>query len=155
MTRAREYTFPVSLAGIDRRRVQAVVDAKPPLEIATPPEFHGEFPDVWSPEDLLVAATASCFALTLDAVVERMDAVIVARSIEGKGCVGRRDDGSFGFVAIRLDVVLETESAAEVAKQAAKTAEERCIVSTALNVPVDVEVVVRSRVVGTERSVLA
>jgi organic hydroperoxide reductase OsmC/OhrA len=154
MTRVKEFTFPVSLARIDRRRVRAVVDAKPPLEVATPPEFNGEFPGIWSPEDLLVAATVSCFALTLDAVAERMDAGIVAGSIEGKGYVGRRDDGRFGFVAIKLEVVLETEAAAERAEKAAKTAEERCIVSNALDVPVDVEVVVRPRAVGTERPVL-
>ena len=33
-----------------------------------PPEFRGGTPGMWSPEDLLVAAVASCYSLTLEAI---------------------------------------------------------------------------------------
>jgi organic hydroperoxide reductase OsmC/OhrA len=54
----------VSIEWIDGKHVRAHVVGKAPIEIATPPEFKGEHPDVWSPEDFLVAAAASCFAVT-------------------------------------------------------------------------------------------
>jgi OsmC-like protein len=46
----------------------ASAPGKPSIEIATPREFNGIDPDRWSPEDFLVAAVASCYAVTLIAI---------------------------------------------------------------------------------------
>jgi organic hydroperoxide reductase OsmC/OhrA len=67
---AREFRFPVSVDWEGDRLTTAYVDGKHPLSIATPPEFRGTEPDVWSPEDLFAAAAASCLAVTIAALAE-------------------------------------------------------------------------------------
>ena len=71
LMRAKEFHFPLSVEWIGGRRVRAAVDGKHSLDVATPPEFRGTDPDVWSPEDLFVSAAASCLAVTLAGLAER------------------------------------------------------------------------------------
>jgi organic hydroperoxide reductase OsmC/OhrA len=70
----KEFQFPVSVRWHGGRLARADSRKKESLEVATPPEFRGGLEGHWSPEDLLVAATASCFVLTLVAVAERRQA---------------------------------------------------------------------------------
>ena len=58
--RHREFRFPVAISWDGARRTTARVAGKQPLPIATPPEFKGTDPDLWSPEDAFVAAAGSC-----------------------------------------------------------------------------------------------
>jgi organic hydroperoxide reductase OsmC/OhrA len=117
---------------------------KPKLDIATPPEFVGGVEGVWSPEELLVSAVASCYSLTFAAIAERLQIPLLSMEISGTGHVSRRDDGRYGFVAIELDVEVETpEASRDPALRAARTAEHRCIVSLALDIPVHVGIDVR------------
>jgi organic hydroperoxide reductase OsmC/OhrA len=94
---------------------------KPPLEVATPPEFPGGIAGVWSPEDLLVTATASCYAVTLAAIAERREIPLHGLKVSGTGHVSRPDDGRFGFVAIELDAEIETNAASVRAAETAAT----------------------------------
>lgn len=147
MSVVKDYRFPVSVELVEGRRTLASARWKPDLPIATPPEFIGGVPGVWSPEDLLVAATAACYAVTLAAVAELREVPIRSLSVSGSGHVTRRNDGKFGFVAIELDVRLETDSdLIEAAEHAARRAEEQCIVTMALEVPVRIGVDIRAAV---------
>ena len=56
--RHKEFRFPVEIGWDGGRRTTARVAGKPPLPIATPPEFRGSDPDRWSPEDAFVAAVS-------------------------------------------------------------------------------------------------
>jgi organic hydroperoxide reductase OsmC/OhrA len=117
---------------------------KPDLTVATPPEFKNGVPGVWSPEDLLVASVASCYAVTLVAVAERRELPVHELEVSGTGHLTTRDDGRLGFIAIELTARIETEALAlEAMKRAAKHAKRACLVSMALEVPVHVEAVVR------------
>jgi uncharacterized OsmC-like protein len=79
--------------------------------------------------------------VTLVAVAERMDVPLRGLAVTGTGHVSRRDDGRFGFVAIELHVKLETTpERVELAERAAEAAEERCLVSMALDIPVHLHV---------------
>jgi organic hydroperoxide reductase OsmC/OhrA len=146
MSIVKALRFPVSIQREHGRLTRAQSFGKPDLEIATPPEFPGGIAGVWSPEDLLVAATASCFAVTLVAIAERREIPLLDLRVSGTGHVSRRDDGRFGFVAIELDVEIETTVAsARAAESAARRAESACLVGQALDVPVHVGVMVRLR----------
>ena len=145
MSVVKDYRFPVSIDLVEGRRTVASAAWKPDLQIATPPEFIGGVLGVWSPEDLLVASTAACYAVTLAAVAELREVPIRSLSVSGTGHVTRRNDGKFGFVAIELDVRLETDpDLIEAAERAARRAEEQCIVTMALDVPVHVGLDVRT-----------
>jgi organic hydroperoxide reductase OsmC/OhrA len=145
MSVIKAFRFPVSIELDHGRLTRAESPGKPDLEIATPPEFPSGIAGVWSPEDLLVASTASCYAVTLAAIAERREIPLYHLQVTGTGHVSRRDDGRFGFVAIELDAAIETDpSSIRAAETAARRAESVCLVGQALDVPVHVGVVVRS-----------
>ena len=137
MSIVKDFRFPVSVRLVEGRRTIASAVDKGDLEIATPPEFRDGVPGVWSPEELLVSAAASCYAVTLAAVLDRRAVPVHALNVSAAGHVTRRDDGRFGFVAIELDVHLETDDdRLEEARRAAVRAKDACIVTMALDVPV-------------------
>lgn len=145
MSVMKEMQFPVSVRWRGGRLARADGDGKDALELATPPEFRGGLAGYWSPEDLLVAATASCFVLTLAAVAERQEAPLLDATVTGTGHMSRRDDHRVGFTVIELTAVLETLPGGESAvRAAAAAAEERCLIGQALDVPVHVTVEVEA-----------
>jgi peroxiredoxin-like protein len=145
MSIVKDFRFPVSVRWVEGRRTIASAVDKDELEIATPPEFRDGVPGVWSPEELLVSAAASCYAVTLAAVLERRGIPAHSLSVSAAGHVTRRDDGRFGFVAIELDLRLETDDdRIEAAVRAAEGAKDACIVTMALDVPVRVGIDVRA-----------
>ena len=142
---AREYRFPVQIDWQGGRRTLARVDGKEPLPIATPPEFKGTDPGLWSPEDAFVAAAGSCLAVTIVALAEREHLPLRALDVHAEGVVGRRDDGRFGFLRIEQRVGLETDERHEEAARAlVARAEAGCLVSVSLDLPVETTVEVRS-----------
>jgi organic hydroperoxide reductase OsmC/OhrA len=135
----KEMQFPVSVRWRGGRLATTTSTGKEPIEVATPPEFRDGLAGYWSPEDLLVSAVATCFALTLAAVAERGDAPLLDATITATGHLTHRDDGKFGFVVIEIDAALETvPGGEEAARRAARAAEERCLVTQALDIPVHV-----------------
>ena len=142
MSIVKSFRFPVSVHWRGGHVTRSSAPGKPDLDVATPPEFRGGVAGVWSPEELLVAATASCYAVTLAAIAERRDVPLRALEVRSVGHVEKRADGRFGFVAIELEVALETDDdSLPAAMEAARRAEELCIVSAALDVPVHARLV--------------
>jgi organic hydroperoxide reductase OsmC/OhrA len=143
--RHREFRFPVDVVWHAGRRTTARVPGKSPLRIATPPEFRGTDPDLWSPEDALVAAAGSCLAVTIAALAERGQLPLRGLSVKAEGVVGRRADGRFGFVRIEQTVELEADAGHEGAARAlVARAEDECLVSVSLDLPVETTVEIRA-----------
>lgn len=137
----KEMQFPVSVRWRGGRLTTTESTGKEQLEVATAPEFRDGIAGYWSPEDLFVAAVASCFTLTLAAVAEKGDIPLLDATVTATGHLSHRDDGRFGFIAIEIDASLETIPGSEqTARRAARVAEERCLVAQALDVPVHVRV---------------
>jgi organic hydroperoxide reductase OsmC/OhrA len=135
---AREYRFPVHIGWDGERRTRASVAGKEPLPIATPPEFRGTDPTLWSPEDAFVAAAASCLAVTIVALAEREEVPLHGLKVRAEGVVGRRTDGRFGFTGIEQEVDVTTDPGhEEVARTLVAKAEQTCLVTASLNIPVD------------------
>lgn len=145
MSVTKDFRYKVGVAWEGGRLTTVSSPEKADLEVATPPEFKGGLAGVWSPEDLLVASVASCFTVTLVAVAERRELPLHDVQVSGTGHLTARDDGRFGFVAIELTAAIRTDAATiEAVEKAAKHAERACIVSGALDVPVHLEVVVKT-----------
>jgi peroxiredoxin-like protein len=138
---AREFRFPVQIGWQGGRRTSAHVEGKQPVQIATPPEFKGTDPELWSPEDAFVAAAGSCLAVTIAALAEHDRLPLRELEVQAEGVVGRRDDGRFGFVRIEQHVSLETEHGHEnAAQELVARAEAGCLVSVSLDLPVETAV---------------
>ena len=145
MSTLKDFLFKVEVIGATEPAVTAIAEGKPRLKVVTPPEFSGGMPSRWSPEEMLVGAVATCYALTLRAVAERRAVPLLDLTVVGAGHVTRRADYRFGFVVIELGVELTTEDGCEEsARRAAEKAKNVCIVSNALDVPIELELVVRT-----------
>jgi organic hydroperoxide reductase OsmC/OhrA len=144
MSITKDFRYRVGVAWEGGRTTTVTSTGKPDLTVATPPEFKNGVPGVWSPEDLLVGAVASCFAVTMVAVAERRDLPLYELEVTGTGHLSQRDDGRFGFVAIELTAHIRTsEPSVDALQHAAKYAERACLVSMALDVPVHLDAVVQ------------
>ena len=142
--RSKEFHFPLTLDWVGERRVTARVEGKPPIEITPPPVFRGTDPATWSPEDFFVAAAASCLAVTFTGLAERAGLDYAGLSIDADGVCGRRDDGRFGFTRLLLRCMIESDDAVE-ARRLAEHAEESCLVSASLDLPVETVIEVSPR----------
>lgn len=122
---------------------QVLAPPRAPIAAGPPPQFGGS-DDVWSPEELLVAATLECLWTTFEAYA-RHDALTVD-SWSGTG-IAVLEKGSpvptFTSITLRVEMVV-AQSDVERARRLLQTAEQRCIISHALNVPVTLEPIVRS-----------
>jgi organic hydroperoxide reductase OsmC/OhrA len=122
---------------------QLVAPPRAPIAAGSPPQFGGS-DGVWSPEELLVAAALECLWTTFEAYA-RHDALTV-HSWSGTG-VAVLEKGSpvpkFTSITLRVEMVVP-ESDVERARRLLQTAEQRCIISHALSVPVTLEPIVRS-----------
>lgn len=145
MSILKDFRFTVDVKGNAERVVELTTDQGLALSVATPAEFRGGVHGMWSPEHLLVASAASCFALTLAGIAERRQVPLRDVAISGVGHVTRRADARFGFVVVELAVEITTEEGFEEnALRAARAAETGCLIAQALRVPVEVELNVRA-----------
>jgi organic hydroperoxide reductase OsmC/OhrA len=118
------------------QRVDLEAPGKPVLHVATPPEFRNGIPGVWSPEELLVASFAACYELTAVAIAEYKGLPLHTIRVDATGHVERKD-GAYRFMLLELDVELETDAGREhELEHVAEVAKERCLVGSALDVPI-------------------
>ena len=142
--RPKEFRFPVEIDWDGGRRTTAGVAGKPLLGLATPPEFRGSDPGVWSPEDAFVAAAGSCLAVTIAALAEHEGIALQDLSVRAEGIVGRRPDGAFGFIRIEQTVIADVDTADSSAVAAlVAEAEDTCLVTVSLDLPVETHVEIR------------
>lgn len=147
--RHKEFRFAVAIGWDDGRRSTALVAGKQPLRIATPPEFRGTDPELWSPEDAFVAAAGSCLAVTIVAVAEHQQLPLHGLSVQAEGFAGRRADGRYGFVRLEQTVRLQTDADhEEAARHVVAKAEDGCLVTVSLDLPVHTTVEVRTATVA-------
>jgi organic hydroperoxide reductase OsmC/OhrA len=142
--RTKAFHFPLTVDWVGERRVAARVEGKPVIEITPPPVFRGTDPATWSPEDFFVAAAASCLAVTFTGLAERAGLDYARLAIDADGACGQRDDGRFGFTRLLLRCKIESDDAVE-ARRLAEQAEEDCLVSASLDLPVETVIEVSPR----------
>ena len=108
------------------------------------PRRIGEAEGVTSPEELIAAAHATCYAMVVAAALGRKNAS--TRSTEVRCTVtGDKSDAGIKIVSSKLELVAEGLSGidADAFTQSAKEAEQKCPVSNALRGSVAIEVDVR------------
>ncbi len=144
VVRPKEFHFPLTVEWIGERRVEARVEGKSTIEVTPPPVFRGTDPATWSPEDLFVAAAASCLAVTFTGLAARAGLSYSKLKVDADGIAGMRAERRFGFTRLLLHLEVETGRADEAqARQLAQKAEETCLVAASLDVPVETEIEVR------------
>ena len=103
------------------------------IDVATPPEFPGGIPGIWSPEHLLVAAVNSCLMTTFLAIAENSKLSYVAFSSNAKGKL-ERIEGKYLITEIELfqKVVIEDLSAKDRMMRVLEKSEAACLISNSV-----------------------
>lgn len=121
---------------------QLIAPPRAPIAAGPPPQFGGT-DEVWSPEELLVAAALSCLWTTFEAYARRDQLAVHGWTGTGTAVLDRGAPVPvFTSLALRAELAV-AEADVERARKLLETAEQRCIISKALAVPVALEAVVR------------
>lgn len=127
------HRYTVSLA--DRQLTalgKASIAAGPPVQFGGPE-------DAWSPEELLVASALECLWTTFEAYA-RHNALAVHRWTSTGTAVLEKGHPvpTFSSIALRVEIAVAGVDV-ERARRLLETAEQRCIISNALKVPIALE----------------
>ncbi|MGE5787834.1 MAG: OsmC family protein, partial [Myxococcales bacterium] len=133
--------YEVSVQLEDPSHAEGILTAaeEQPLRVGPPPQFDGRTGHQ-SPEDMLLAAVASCHMTTLVALARRKAVPIKRYISKACGTLEKTKDG-LRFTSIRLHVEASTDTGREgELTSLIEQAETHCIISNALRVKVELEI---------------
>ncbi len=137
------YEATVTLEELGNAEGALLIVDSPPVRVGPPPQFDGR-PGHHSPEDLLLAAVASCHMTTLVALARRKELPIKSYAAKASGTLEKTREG-LRFTSIRLRVEAATDPGREQdLEHLVGLAETHCIVSNALRLDVELEILVRA-----------
>jgi organic hydroperoxide reductase OsmC/OhrA len=133
------HRYEVRIAGGPSGRATLASPGVPDLATAAPVDFDGPG-DVWSPEQLLLAAVEACFLLTFRAIAQASRIEFTSLTVDGEGIVDRGKGGvHFSEIVLRPRLTLPPGADPERARWALAKAEKTCLVSASLSTPVRLE----------------
>jgi peroxiredoxin-like protein len=142
-----KHVYRTSVRWENERRGSLASPGLPGLSVATPPQFPGGHPGIWSPEHLFVAAAEACLMTTFLAIAENSKLEYLAYSSEAEGLLEKTDQGfMITEITIRPKVVVKDPSTLERARRIVDKAEQHCLISKSMKTRVTLEpdVVVRA-----------
>jgi peroxiredoxin-like protein len=133
--------YPVTIRWIRAKEgVGESADGLEPLPIGAPPQFGGSA-GMWTPEHMLVAATAACLMTTFLAAAEASQLRVLSFEAPATGTLDRAEDRRFWVPRIELRPRLRVASEAdrERALRLLAKAEAACLISRSLRSTVIVQ----------------
>jgi peroxiredoxin-like protein len=126
------HRYNVTLTTGEHSNTVITSDRLEPITSAPPAAFDGPG-DLWSPETLLVAAVADCFAMTFRAIAKSSHLRWSKLLCDADGTLDR-SEGVTRFTAIDLHawLVVPAETDAERARALLTKAEKNCLVGNSL-----------------------
>jgi peroxiredoxin-like protein len=133
------HRYDVSLAAGPAGHATLRSGGVPDLATDAPLDFDGPG-DAWSPEQLLLAAVASCFVLTFRAVAKGSNIAYSSIAVDAEGTVDRGEGRTrFTEIVLRPRLALPAGVDATRVRRALEKAEHACLVSASLSTPVRLE----------------
>ncbi len=137
--RAKSYRYATSVRWTGEKKGALTVDGKPPVEVATPPEFKGH-EGIWSPEDLFVASVNACIMTTFLAFAGRAGLAFEEYESEAEGFLEFQDNRFvFTKIVVRPRVTLRAGENPAKAEEILQKAEQNCLVSNSIRTEVVLE----------------
>jgi organic hydroperoxide reductase OsmC/OhrA len=111
---------------------------KPPLDGSADPAFRGD-PALHNPEELLLAALASCHMLSYLALCSLKKIEVTSYSDKPEGMMKRLADGQTAFVSVKLypQVTIADASKLDAAIALHEGAHKECFIANSVNFPVE------------------
>ena len=134
------WTYETSVDWKEGKTGETRCDGKPAIEVATPPEFGGP-ENIWTPEDLLTSAVATCIMTSALFFIDR--AKIQLRSYKSTATATmEKTQAGLAITRIAVVVSIELDDLAQEAavRKAVEQAEKTCPLSSSLNCPVELDV---------------
>jgi uncharacterized OsmC-like protein len=138
------HEYAVTAVGSPDGDLEVRADRLPLLHSAPPAEFGGPG-DRWSPETLLVAAVADCFALTFGGVARALELPWISLRCEVSGTLDRveRVPQFTRFrICVHLSVLAGTSES--LARRALEKADHGCLITNSLKATSELETVVET-----------
>ena len=135
----KSFTYRTSVAGVEGRSASLQAEGKPPLRVASPPEFRG-VAGVWTPEDLFVAAIDVCLMLTFIGIAEKRGLQLAKYESKAEGLL-EWDQHSYRFtrVIVSPTITLFDEQSIVAAREIIERAHDTCLVAKSVACEVVVE----------------
>jgi peroxiredoxin-like protein len=110
------------------------------IEVATPPEFPGGVPGIWSPEHLFTAAVSTCFMTTFLAIAENSGLEFKSFRCPAKGILDKTE-GKFAMTEILLQpvLVITGKEDLEKAERILQKAEKACLITNSISSKVNLQ----------------
>ena len=127
----------------ERKGIVDFGDGKPPLEIATPPEFRGH-PGIISPEDMLLGAISACTMTTFLSLAEREKLEFASYEDEAWGVISH-DGERYRFTEgeVHISLTIEREEDREKAEEIIEKTHCNCFIANSVRFPVEVTAEIR------------
>jgi len=133
-TDKHQYYFEVQLHWQEGHKgIMTAPDVKDTIRVATPPEFAGGVPDMWSPEHLLLSALCSSFMTTYLALADKSQLTISHYECNVIGQIALVED-HLAFVVINLFPKIYVANASDMVKanEVLMKAYKHCIVANSI-----------------------
>ena len=135
-----KHVYRTSLRWETQRRGKLSSEGLPDLAVATPPEFPGGHPGIWSPEHLFVAAAEACLMTTFLAIAENSKLEYSEYRSEAEGQLEKTEQGLMvTTITIKAHVRIKDEALRERAVRVIQKAEQHCLISNSMKTRVQVE----------------
>ncbi len=117
----------------NRKGIISSPELKQSIEIATPPEFPGGIPGIWSPEHLFAAAVNSCLMTTFLAIAENSKLSFVSFNSTAIGKL-EKVDGKYMMseIVLRPSLVIPDAGLQEKAKRVLELSEKACLITNSI-----------------------
>lgn len=133
-TDKHQYYFEVQLDWKEGRKgLLTASDVKGSIEVATPPEFSGGVPDMWSPEHLFLSSLSSCLMTTYLAIAEKKRLTVCNFNCNAIGHI-QLVEGHLEFTTIDLfpKVYVENEADIPAANEVLLKTYKHCIIANSV-----------------------
>jgi peroxiredoxin-like protein len=133
------YEYEVDLAWKGERTGTLEAASLPHLEVSAPQEFKGQ-PGKWTPEQLLVGATAGCLMTTFLAIAEFSHITVNFLRVHSKGKLEKVPGEGYRFTEIYLEPEIGIfPEDVEKAQRVLAKAEKSCFISNSLRATLHVK----------------
>jgi organic hydroperoxide reductase OsmC/OhrA len=132
----KSFRYKAKTTWSSARRGTLSAAGKPDIVVGSPPEFKGG-PDVWAPEELLVASLNTCLMLTFLTLAQARGLTPAGYESEAEGLL-ENVEGKYRIteVTVRPRVTLSREADLEPARKIMEGVEAQCFISNSISAKV-------------------
>jgi len=137
---ADSHTYSTNLQWSINRKGKLSTPGMPTIEVATPPEFPGGHPHIWSPEHLFVGAAEICLMTTFLAIAEKSKLEFADYTSNATGVLEKSDIGLVvKHITIYPKVTVFHQDDIENVIKILEKSERHCIISNSMKTEVSIK----------------